>query len=104
VNALEEGLKRHFGFEEKFLPPLFGELLMKAIRHEHQEIARQIQKVKDTLNGFEMTGHDPRKLNSKRALIQETINHVLQAVEEHANHEEIILKMMKKALETSYAP
>ena len=29
VSSLEEGLNRHFDFEEKVLPPLFGELLMK---------------------------------------------------------------------------
>jgi hypothetical protein len=98
VSSLELGLKRHFDFEEKALPPLFGELLMKAIMHEHREIAEKIENTRAAINGIKLEGLDQAGLLSVKTGVQETINHLLQSIEEHANHEEIILKMMKKAL------
>jgi len=98
VNALEQGLKRHFNFEEESLPPLFGEILMKALRHEHHEIAGQIENAKKTLSDFKTHGRDQQELLSWKSRMQETIGHLLQTIEEHSSHEEIILKMIKKAL------
>jgi hypothetical protein len=98
INALEQGLKRHFTFEEESLPPLFGEILMKALRHEHHEIVGQIEEAKKTLSDFKTHGRDQQELLSWKSRMQETIGHLLQTIEEHAIHEEIILKMIKKAL------
>ncbi len=103
ISFLEQGLKNHFAFEEEALPPLFGELLMKAILHEHHEISRQIKRAKTTLSNIKLEGLEPRKLLSKKSQIQRTINRICQTVEEHAHHEEIILNMMKKALEKNAA-
>jgi len=103
ISFLEEGLKNHFDFEEKALPPLFGKLLMKAILHEHRDISRQIESAKTTLANIELEGLDQRELFSKRTVIQQNINSLSQTVEEHAQHEETILNMMKKALEGNAA-
>lgn len=99
INFLEEGLKNHFDFEEEALPPLFGKLLMKAIRHEHNEISGQIESAKTTLANIKLEGLDQRELFSKKTVIQQNIHNLRQTVEEHAQHEEIILNMIKKALE-----
>jgi hemerythrin len=101
ISTLEQGLKRHFSFEEKSLPPLFGETLMKALLHEHHEITGQIDKAKKTLSEFTAHGQNQPELLSRKSEIQETIRHLVQMVEEHANHEEVILKMIKKSLEES---
>jgi hypothetical protein len=42
ISALGEGLKNHFGFEERLFPPLFGDLLMQALILEHRGIKKQI--------------------------------------------------------------
>lgn len=101
ISFLEQGLKNHFAFEEKALLPLFGELLMKAILHEHHDIGRQIESAKTTLAIIKLEGLRQPDLLSKKSEIQQIINHLCQAVEEHASHEEIILSMMKTALEDS---
>jgi hypothetical protein len=101
VNFLEQGLKNHFGYEEKVLPSLFGELLMKALLYEHHEITRQIESVKILLNSTKMEGLEQPDLLSKKSEILLNINNLCQAVEEHAGHEEIILNMIKRALEQS---
>jgi len=101
INFLEDGLKNHFGFEEKVLPLLFGELLMKAILREHHEILGQIENAKTTLINFK--GLDQGELFSKRSVVQQIINNLCQTVEDHAHHEETALNMMKKALEENTA-
>jgi hypothetical protein len=99
ISSLEEGLQNHFGFEEEALPPLFGEFLMKAILHEHREISRQIESAKTTLANTEFEGLDQRELLSKKSAIQQNVNSLAQTIEGHAQHEEAILDMMKKAME-----
>jgi hypothetical protein len=101
ISFLEEGLKNHFSFEEEALPLLFGELLMKAILHEHHEISGQIGSAKKNLADIKikLEGLDQRELFSKRSVIQQNINSLCQTVEEHAQHEEAILNMIKKVLE-----
>jgi hypothetical protein len=99
ISFLEQGLKNHFAFEERALPPLFGNLLMKAILHEHHEILRKIESAKTILSDIKLEGLEQRELLSKKSQIQETISSICQAIEEHAHHEEIVLTMMKKVLE-----
>lgn len=99
ISFLREGLQNHFDFEEEALPPLFGDLLMKAILHEHDRISRQVKTAKTTLANMELEGLDQRELLSRKLVIQQNIQDLGQTIEEHAQHEEAILTMMKKALE-----
>lgn len=99
LSALEQGLNTHFGYEEKYLPPLFGEYLMKALLHEHSEIRRQIQGAQKTVTGIEINSGDSQQVLRQKTTVQEDINHLLQAVEEHADHEEVILLMIRNGLE-----
>jgi Hemerythrin HHE cation binding domain len=99
IISLEAGLHNHFSFEEEALPPLFGDLLMKAILHEHHRISRQIESAKTTLASIKLEGLDQHELLSDKSAIQQNINSLSKAIEEHAQHEEAILNMMKKALE-----
>ena len=99
ISFLDQGLKNHFAFEEEALSPLFGELLMRAILLEHHEIRRQIENTKATLASTKLEGLDQQELLTKKSVIQHTVSSISQAVEEHASHEEIILSMMKRALE-----
>jgi len=100
MSFLEEGLKNHFAFEEEALPPLLGRLLMKAILLEHRDIARQIRDAKGMLISTKLEGLDQQQLLAAKSKIQQTVNNLSQAVEEHASHEETILEMMRKAVES----
>jgi hemerythrin len=100
LSALEEGLKNHFGLEEKALPPLLGELLMLALTLEHQEIAKLIGKAKSMVTDTKLEGLSQEKLLSKKSEIQRLVSSILQKVEEHASKEETVLKMVQKALES----
>lgn len=99
LSALAEGLKNHFGIEDKFFLPLCGELLMQALKIEHQGIKKQIEEAKSLVAKTEFEGLSQKELLSKKAQIQQKIEGVLQSVEEHASREETLLKMLKKTLE-----
>ena len=99
ISALDEGLKNHFGFEERLLPPLFGELLIQALILEHREIKKQIDEAKSLLVNTNLAGLKQKELLSQKAQIQQKVESILLLVEEHAGREETILKMLKKALE-----
>ena len=103
IHFLERGLRSHFGFEERELPPLFGEMLMKALLHEHREIGKQVETAKTALDNMQLEGLDQKELLSKKATMQKDISDLGQAVEEHAYREEVILNMMKRALEENKA-
>jgi len=99
MSFLDEGLKNHFSFEEKALPPLLGELLMRALVLQHREIRAEMGKAKTMVADTELGGLSRQELLSKRSQIQQRISHICQVVEEHAASEETILKMMREALQ-----
>lgn len=96
---LEEGLKNHFAFEERVLPPLFGEWLMQALIIEHGEIRKEIGEAKIVIENARMEGLNQRELLAKKSQMQEVISRSRQIIQEHAGKEEIILKMLERALE-----
>jgi hypothetical protein len=98
VSTLEQGLTRHFGYEEKSLPPLCGELMMKALIHEHRAIGRQMEHAKHYVASLKMEGLEQPQLFAMKNEIQDTINKLLGMVEEHSSHEETVLRMMRECL------
>jgi cob(I)alamin adenosyltransferase len=99
LSALDEGLNAHFGYEEKYLPPLFGDLLMKGLLHEHGKVRGNIAGAKKDIAEMEVDLSDSQKLLSRKMVVQESVNHLLQSIEEHAGHEEIVLLMIRGGME-----
>jgi len=99
MSALEEGLKNHFAFEEKALPPLLGKLLMQALVLEHREIKNEIDEAKSTVESIKLEGLSREKLIAKESHMQQMIDSICQLVEEHATREEVVLEMLQRGLE-----
>ena len=99
LNALDEGLKNHFAFEEKALPPLLGESLMRALILDHQEILLKIDEAKPIVSDTKLAGLNRDELIAKESRIQQMVNNIGQLVEEHTTREETILEMVKRGLE-----
>jgi hemerythrin superfamily protein len=99
ISFLDEGLRNHFSFEEKALPPLLGELLMRALVLQHRKIRAEIDTAKTTVTDTKLEELSQEELLSKRSQIQQRISHICQIIEEHAAEEETILKMMREALQ-----
>ena len=96
-NLMAEGLDRHFVFEEKHLPPIFGEILMQALLLEHRKIRQELAEIKSAVN-TRLEGLGQRELLTRRTHIQHVVGDIRQAIEEHAGREEVILRMLERAL------
>jgi len=99
LSALDEGLGNHFDFEEKMLPPLLGDLLMQALLLQHRAIREAIDEAKSTVAGAKLEGLSREDLIAEESRIQQRIGNLCRMVEEHASKEEVILKMVRSALE-----
>ena len=99
MSFLGEGLRNHFAFEEKALPPFLGELLMQALVIEHREIRKEIDDAKATVAELKLDGLSREESLAKDSQIQQVIDSICQLVEEHATREEAILEMLRRVLE-----
>ncbi len=99
ASSLAEGLKNHFALEEKYLPPILGELMMQALALEHTDIRKALDSLHSTLNAFKPAGFTDEELLTSRWNIHQKIDDLRQCIEGHAGKEEVILNMAKRALE-----
>jgi urease gamma subunit len=97
LTIMEEGLKKHFAYEEKALPLVFGELLMKDILDAHKAINEQLEKTKATLKGLD--GLDKEELFARRTELVDSVHDLRKTVVDHAHDEEEILGMVRKVFE-----
>lgn len=100
LDYLREGINKHFAFEEYTLPPIFGALLMQALRIEHQRIRKDIDEAESVIVDTKLVELDQEKLLQQKSRIQQMINNLAQTFEDHAAREEVILNMLKRALQT----
>jgi len=99
VSALGEGLMRHFSYEEKYLPPILGKLLTQALLIEHREIRTELDDVKNVVSGTRLEGLNREQSLIEELKMQDVINNLGQAIDEHAHREEIMLEMLQRALQ-----
>ncbi len=99
ISSLDEGLKNHFAYEEEVLPPLLGELFMRALVLDHREIMKEINEAKSIATETRLEGLSREELLSKESYVQQTISSMCHLVEEHLTREETILEMLRRALE-----
>lgn len=98
IRILERGLGGHFSIEEKALPPLFGEMLMKALLLEHREIRQALDDVKSLLAETSLDKLNRADLLARKSQIHGKTSNITQLIEAHASKEEVILKMLECAL------
>jgi len=98
VASLDEGLNKHFGFEEQYLPPVFGGSLMKALLFEHNEIRRKLADSRAAL-ATNVAGMAQERLLAHKYLVEQVIDGLCQTIEAHAGREETVFRMLERALE-----
>ncbi|MFC1984076.1 hemerythrin domain-containing protein [Chloroflexota bacterium] len=99
LSALDDGLKNHFAYEEEVLPPLLGELFVRGLILDHQEIKKESNEAKQIVADIKLEGLSRDDLMSIESRIQQVINNMCNLVEEHAAREEVLLRMLQRALE-----
>jgi hemerythrin len=99
LDLVDRGLRLHWGFEEKAMQPIFGGPLMKAFLAEHHDIGALLKNACEVIAAEKLDGLAPEELLAKKTAIQEIINRLMQAIEEHSNHEDMLFKMIKRGQE-----
>ena len=99
LRYLEDGLNNHFTFEEENLPILCGDLLMRAILIDHQEIRDKLHEATSIVSSANLEKLSEDELTPLDSRVKEAITNLLGAVEEHAKKEEVILEMMRRVLQ-----
>ena len=98
LSRIDEGLRNHFTYEEKYLSPLLGETLTKAFKLEHHEIIKQIEMAEEIVDETNLERINQKGKLSSKSRLQQVISDIGQSIEQHATLEEQILGMLKKAL------
>jgi hypothetical protein len=101
INILSDGLKKHFEYEQKVLPLVLGERLMKDILHDHDRVLAQIVATQTFLTSLD--GLKPEDFQTKRLELIKDIDGLRDLVLNHAHYEEIILLNIKKVFEDNLA-
>lgn len=99
MSALQAGLNSHFGYEERTLPPLFGDVLMEALLIEHRELRRGLEQAGSVLVNLKLEGLSREELLARRSRMRQVMDELYQRIEEHAGKEEKIFSMIQRALE-----
>ena len=100
IAGLTEGLKNHFTFEGGALPSLLGEYFMQAILLDHAEIMKALKEGEAIVAKAEMeNGFSREELIARETQLQQMVGNICHLIEEHASREEVILDMLKRALE-----
>ncbi len=93
VASLDEGLKQHWDHEDKGLPGLMGNKLMKSINIEHDEIKKQMNEV-----NFVISKSTPQEFLANREYLRHIVSYLSQLITEHEITENSILQLLKKQL------
>jgi len=99
ISSLREGMENHFSYEEKHLPPIFGELITHALVLEHVEIKKALGGLQSTLDNTKLAGLTSEQLMTARWNIQQKIEDLRHLIEEHATKEDVCIEMVRRALE-----
>lgn len=97
IKVLEDGLKKHFAYEEKVFPLVLGEILLKDLLSDHSEVFERIEEVKACLTTFEGLGKD--ELFDKRTELLQGVNELTSTITNHAQSEDRVLSMIRKVYE-----
>lgn len=104
LNLVQKGLNNHFFWEEKALPPLFGEAFIKALIFEHVEIRQQIEQAILMVIESNLERLSQKDLLDKKSRLQAATADVSQMIEQHANLEEQMLRMLRKTFQGEAKP
>ncbi len=96
LSKVQNRLDSHHFFEENALRLLLGDLFMKALILEHSEIRSHIGRIILMINDCMLEGLSQADLLEKKSLLQEAISNLCLSLEQHANLEEQMLRMLRR--------
>jgi len=99
VQNLWQDLKKHFEYEEEHLPQILGKTLTQALKLEHEDIERMMELVLKTIAETKFVDSTQSEMLAKKTMFQEMIGKLTDKVEAHAKDEEVLVQLIKLAIE-----
>lgn len=91
MGYLEDGLKDHHAHEDQVMPPLVGNLLMKAIWIEHGEMLKMMDEINSLVINASL-----EVFLKKGTYIMQLINDARRLASAHSTREDGMLLFLKK--------
>ncbi len=98
-DLLEDGLKKHFAYEEENLPEILGEALFAGLLLQHNNLRNEITAAKSTLFNSDIKNASRDEIIILKSRLQQTMDSLSQRIESHASGEEIVLNWAREGLE-----
>lgn len=99
LSLLDEGLRNHFDFEESELPSLVGDVLMRGLSHEHDQVVKALGEARSAAADTRLDGLDREQLMSREQHIQQVLDNLSQLIAHHAAKEEALLSLLEQGLQ-----
>lgn len=93
--AIENGLKKHYEFEEEMLPPLLGRLLTEALVIEHKSLVAQMEDVVSRIGKINLKGLNRAAEISQEATMSELLNNLRDKKLDHQKREDATLLTLR---------
>lgn len=99
MNPLEQGLRKHYSFEEEYLPPLLGDILTDALIFEHKQLLLDVREACSLISHIRVEGLTRAERMEKDSLIYDRLDSLRYKKLDHLNREESILLTLENLLE-----
>jgi hypothetical protein len=99
MTPLDQGLRKHYAFEEEHLPPLLGRVLTEALFFEHKQLLSEMEQTSSLIFGIKVEGLTRAKEMEKESLIYERLDNLRRNKLDHLNREEAVLLTLQNVLE-----
>ena len=95
LSDLEEGFKNHFKMDEAAFLPMMGDLMVRAIRIEHQNMLKELDVIRQLQNGI--TAQTVKEIGP--VIISKT-DSLIQSIETHVRRETDMLQLISRVFKT----
>jgi hypothetical protein len=95
LSDLEDGFKIHFKLDEEAFPPVMGDLMVRAIRIDHQDMVKQFGEIHQLIIGI-----TAQKIKEIGSTIVRKTDSLTQSIETHIRREADMLQLISKVFKT----
>ncbi len=103
-DRLKQGLDGHFKLEERAFPPLFGELMMRGLLAEHNDIRSELTQARDLIRQMDFSGLSHEAATQRQSDVQQALGALAMLIQDHATSEEAVLDLLQRGVEADGAP
>lgn len=99
LTLLENGLIKHFAYEEENLPDILGEVMFKGLVFEHNRMRKDLSEAKMIVTETQIDSANRENIALFKTRLQQLLDTLGRQIESHATREEMVLDFAREGLE-----